>query len=175
MRLLDKVDLVIRSKNSFETPQHVERLNKWPINVCACQYFFSGNHSYWFSLYRYWNRILLFIKERMHKWKCHLLDYFLYLRSVAITYNKLNRSHKKRKDCLETRGVYIKVAMVSWNLSNDQKRRIIFKKHGLLWRGVVTCRCFSSEKILAVNASFASKHVHLQGWSLKFKIYLGKI
>ena len=32
-----------------------------------------------------------------------------------------NHSHKKRKDSLETRAVYIEISLVSWNSPNDPK------------------------------------------------------
>ena len=34
-----------------------------------------------------------------------------------------NHSHKKRKDSLETRAVYIQISLVSWNLPNGPKQQ----------------------------------------------------
>ena len=37
------------------------------------------------------------------------------------TFSVLYHSHKKQKDSLETRAVYIETSLVSWNLLNGQK------------------------------------------------------
>ena len=62
-------------------------------------------------------------------------------------------SHKKRKDILETRAVYVEISLVFWYLTNGPKHR-----------GSIDFR-----KIPDINASFAAKYVHLQDWSLKFR------
>ena len=53
-------------------------------------------------------------------------------------------SHKKRKDSLETRVVFMEISMLSWNLPNVPKHwGSLLKKHGFLWRKSAICRWFS--------------------------------
>ena len=114
----------------------------------------------------------------------------------------LYHSHKKRKDSLETRAVYIENPLVSWNLPNGPKHRASVLKNmassegdqllagafpaivgkieaGILqiaknwnWKWIFMCQGYIFRKIPAVNASFASKYAHLQGWPLRFGQYV---
>ena len=113
-------------------------------------------------------------------------------------YYKLQHSHKKRKDDLETWAVHIEISLASWNLPNGPKHRgsilknIASYESGQLLAGASRAIMRKIEadilqvattghgklifirqgcffrKILARNASFAPKYVHPQGWSLKF-------
>ena len=109
-----------------------------------------------------------------------------------------DHSHKKRKDSLETRAVYIEIILVSWNLPNGSKHQgwilrnmAISEGDKLLagafhvvtdkieadilqitkkwnWKWIFIHQGYFFRKIPAINASFASKYVHLQRWYLKF-------
>ena len=106
---------------------------------------------------------------------------------------------------VKIRTVFIEISMLSWNLPNGPKHRgPLLKKHGFLRRELAICRWFLSssrrnkrwyasiykemelemdflrsrillQKLPATTIDSTSKHVYLQGWSLKFKWWLGKM
>ena len=108
-------------------------------------------------------------------------------------------SHKKRKDSLETWAVYIETPWVSWGILGPKHRGSILKNNmagseenqllagafhaimgkieaGILqiakkwnWKWIFMYQGYFFRKIPAINASFAPKYVHLQGWPLKFR------
>ena len=110
----------------------------------------------------------------------------------------LFHSHKKRKDCLETRAVYIEISLLSCNLPDGPKHRgsvlrntEISEGDQLLsgasyaimdiiefdilqiakkwnWKWIFIQQGYFFRKIPAINASFAPKYLPPQGWSLKF-------
>ena len=117
----------------------------------------------------------------------------------------LDHSHKKRKDSLEKQAVHIGVYMLCWNLVNGPKHRgsfldnMVCTKRNQLFEGnlhaildkieadilqitkewnrkwIVLHQGSFNRKIPATNGSSAPKYVHLQGWSIYFKIYPGGI
>ena len=114
-------------------------------------------------------------------------------------------SHSKRKDSLETRAVYIEICMLCWNLVNGPEHRGSFLDnkawtkgnkllqiylHAILdkveadilqiikeWnrKRIVLQQGSFNRNIPDTNGSSAPQYVHLQDWSLYFKIYPGRI
>ena len=107
-------------------------------------------------------------------------------------------SHKKRKDSLETRAVYIEISLVSWILPKGPKHRgsiltnmASFERdqplarafHAMMdkigtgtlqiakkwnWKWIFIHQWYFFRKMAAIKASFAPEYVHLQSWSRRF-------
>ena len=116
---------------------------------------------------------------------------------VFLTWNK------KRKDNLETRSAFIEISILKFTKRLKTPWNT-FEKYGFLWResaifrlfscasgwnerwyasiykemelemDCLTSRCFC-RKLRAITISSVPKYMYLQGWSLKFKRWLGKI
>ena len=137
--------------------------------------------------------VLLTILIYKFCWKFLVISQVSYLNHLSVS------SHKKQKDSLETRAIYINLVSL-WYIKNyrtTKKHRE--SKHGKLWRGSAACRSFSCyygwnrswytcnckevelkinfhtskyffRTIPAINASFAPKYVHLQGSEVREKL-----
>ena len=106
-------------------------------------------------------------------------------------------SHKKWRDSLETRALYIEISLTSWNIPNGLKhwgsilRKIASCKvdqllpgafHDIMdkieadilqiaktwnWKWIFIHQGYFFRKISAINGSFGPKYLYFHGWSLK--------
>ena len=115
---------------------------------------------------------------------------------------QIHHSHKKWKDSLETRTALIEISMLCCNLPSGPKHRewlqkrtrlsmkgisylqvtfmLIWIKQMLVWLnsskdGTRNSLSNIKDAFAATNVSSEPKYVHLQGWSLRFIWWLGKI
>ena len=136
--------------------------------------------------------LFTFLKSSFHVLKdeiCHRSSFCVPGRHHLQLY--FNHIHKKRKDSLETRAVYIEIAWVSWNLPNGPKHRGSILKnmassegdqllagacHAIMgkieagipqtakkWncKWILMYQGYFFRKIPAINGSFAPKYAHL--------------